>query len=293
MDPNIMSQQQQQPQTQFNSFEMDDLSSQNLMSGGNDQRQISVNVDKNMFMVQSNLNGAQFNVQGSALPQGPNLRTNVAVNMQIQSNRYPPNGMSPGGAQMPPSQMGNAYKYGGPGFDPAGQGMPPPPMQNHPNMPPPPHMWPPQMDHPMNGSMHTAAPPTHFSRAPNFEMYSNLSEFKPISDTPKGTVEYLPGGKTREKSKDNPNDFPNCNNPQTASGGGGGGGDLGGQSIHMPNDMMPQGGPNVMMGGSGDITNGMAQQQSMMMTVSGPQPAASSSGPLFDPSNTFTDFPPF
>ncbi|XP_075252171.1 uncharacterized protein LOC142344424 isoform X2 [Convolutriloba macropyga] len=259
MDPNMMSQ-------PYNSFEMDDINSQNMMNSGGDQRQISVNVDKNMFMVQSNLNGAQFNVQGSALPQGPNLRTNVAVNMQVQSNRYPPNGMANPGP-LPP-QMGNPYKYG-PGFDPAGQGLPPSSIHN-------PQMWP-QMEHPVN--IQTAPPPAQLQRAPNFEMYSNLSEFKPISDTPKGTVEYLPDGKTREKSKDN-NDFPssNASNGPTIP-----------QNIHMPADMMPQGaGQSLLMGSEGQPN--LNQQQSMMMPVPGQQPAAST-GPVFDPNNTFTDFP--
>ena len=258
LDPNMMSQQQQ------GGYDMDELGYHNMMSGGGDQRQISVNVDKNRFMVQSNLNGAQFNVQGSALPQGPNLRTNVAVNMQVQSNRYPSTAMT--NTSMP-SQMNQYNKYG-PGFDPAGQGMPPSaPNSNNTHQQ---QMW---NQHMESNGMHTASQPTQIHRAPNFEMYSSLSDFKPISDTPKGTVEYLPDGKTREKSKDNP-DFPSSNNPAAPMSHG----------IHMQGgpDMMPSSQNMMMAGGGPDGQPGGIGQNPMMMAPGG--------GPMYDPRNTFNEF---
>ena len=178
-----------------------DMANQSMLPS-NDQRQISVNVDKNMFMVQSNLNGAQFNVQGSALPQGSNLRTNVAVNMHVQSNpRYPPANNNSSGS----------FKFGS-NFDPSSQSGPAGPMHQAGNLPPNSHMWIPQGDAPLAGQPPPQPPQPMMAgnliqRPSNsFDVYSNLSEFKPISDTPKGTVEYLPDGKTREKSKDNSGD---------------------------------------------------------------------------------------
>ena len=265
-------------------FDLDELNSTSMISGSSDQRQISVNVDKNMFMVQSNLNGAQFNVQGSALPQGPNLRTNVAVNMQVQSNRLAPMGV---GAAPGMNQLSSVNKFPPNNFDPAGQGPPhthvtgaPPSMQG---VPPSQQMWPPPTLEGVNfggglppHSMSQRVPPPPNS----FDVYSNLSEFKPISDTPKGTVEYLPDGKTREKSKEHqeyppaPQQLPPHSNAAAAA--------VALGAIPGPNMMAPP--PDFI-----------ATSQTMMMTPhqihhAGMHEAAGRGQAIYDPSSTFTDF---
>ena len=263
-------------------FDLDELNNTSMMSGSSDQRQISVNVDKNMFMVQSNLNGAQFNVQGSALPQGSNLRTNVAVNMQVQSNRLAPMGNGNGAGM---NQLSSVNKFSN-SYDPAGQGPPPhvPGAHSMQGIPPSQQMWPPPE------GVNFGAPPHSMSQRPpaappsSFDVYSNLSEFKPISHTPKGTVEYLPDGKTREKSKEHndyppPQPLPPHSNASAVSMGG------------MPGPGPPGGGPNMIAPPPHDFI--ATSQHAMMMAPHQMHYAGMHEGrgqPLYDPSSTFTDF---